>query len=79
MKMHPKARTTSEIGVTYAATAITRFTSPIGEVDVIASLAGVSGINFARLKWNRRNQARKPSLCGEEDLLRRVPTWAWNL
>ena len=40
---------------------------------MIASLAGVSGINFARLKWNRRNHAQaQPRACGEEDLLRGV-------
>jgi glyoxylase-like metal-dependent hydrolase (beta-lactamase superfamily II) len=37
----------------------------------LAASADIGGINFARLKWNRRNQARKPSLRGEEDFVAR--------
>jgi hypothetical protein len=55
-------------------------TRPINiQNQTLLALTAMGIINFARLKWNRRNHACKPSLCGEEDLLRGVPTWAWNV
>jgi hypothetical protein len=55
-------------------------TRPINiQNQTLLALTAMGVINFARLKWNRRNHACKPSLCGEEDLLRGVPTWARNV
>jgi hypothetical protein len=62
---------------------VTAFAGPVDRASESAKTgirpvasAASGGINFVRLKWNRRNHARKPSLCGEKDFDSVSAVWA---